>query len=204
MGRREGEGHGTSRPRVASGVHDRWRGASEIWDCEVASRLAVSVMCRAGAGEIQMPSWSHIRLVGTKCWRSEATKDFNRELQGLQVRRSGCGGHYWEEFEGRRRSRDVEKGAFAAWVRWRKWRTSKVQVSEVPWLCLEAPSQAWPLSLQVHSFRFLNPRPGRRQQITREPPSQKHGFPTQETATRQYPISYFILYHVLVYHTEFL
>ena len=49
------------------------------------------------------------------------------------------------------------------------WGESKalVQVSEVLWLCLEAPSQAWPLSLHVHSFRVLNPRPGRGQQRCR-------------------------------------
>ena len=39
-----------------------------------------------------------------------------------------------------------------------------VQVSEVRWLCLEEPSQP---CLQVHSFRFLNPRPGSGQQRCR-------------------------------------
>ena len=58
------------------GVRERRRGSVEKPDCDVARRLAVAMSSEEGTGEIQMPSWSQIRLSGTKCCRRCETKSF--------------------------------------------------------------------------------------------------------------------------------
>ena len=57
----------TSRYDCLRGVRERRRGSVEKPDCDAARRLAVAMSSEEGKGETQMPSWSQIRLSGTKC-----------------------------------------------------------------------------------------------------------------------------------------
>ena len=57
-------------------MQESWSGREESPRAAVARRLAVSIKTREGTGATQIPSWSQIRLVGTKRESKDDTKCF--------------------------------------------------------------------------------------------------------------------------------
>ena len=55
-------------------MQESWSGREESPRAAVARRLAVSIKTREGTGATQIPSWSQIRLVGTKRESKDDTK----------------------------------------------------------------------------------------------------------------------------------
>ena len=102
-------------------AQERRRGACEKRDCAVARRLEVSITSLGGRGAIQMPSWSQMRLVGTKCCRRLETKSFiHCDSRCSSKKKQRLRGPLFGRVRTPCSSSNLaRRGSFAAWIRCR-------------------------------------------------------------------------------------